>query len=305
MSVYESKYRPLKKARSKESLKNDIWVMTVFEIRRSLSGRWSKVPLIFAGFFLFIALTSLGQLLLLPEKEFLQSLEFFSAFFLTPAEGPGSLIWLHVAIINSGLIATDLGDNTFTLYMTKMRLKTYFLSKVIASMILTIIGLPLVSIAYFIVAIYKRGLPIFPFNWDLMIDYLVILGKLVVFAIFVVFLYSSLILLFSAYTKRSINAGVIFIVFLIASVVIADGILYETTQVEMFRLFSPLTAMYIVFTNYFSLQFSFGGAGNDGGPQAIEPESPDLVVWAIFSTIAMAVFSLTMTYRKLVTLRSE
>ncbi len=303
MSVYESRYRPLKQLKNKESMKTDILVMTKFEIRRSLSGKWSKIPLIFAGFFLFISLTSLGQLLLMPEDQFLNNLEFFSAFFLTPAEGPGSLIWLHVAIINSGLVATDLGDNTFTLYMTKMRLRTYFVSKVIASMILTVLGLPLVAISYFIVAIYKRGLPIFPFDWGLMYDYLIILGKLVSFALFVVFLYSSLILLFSAYTKRSVNAGVIFIVFMIASVVIVDGILYETTQVEWFRLLSPLIAMYIVFTNYFTLEFSFGGG--DGGPHPIEPESPDLVGWAVFSTLLMGVLALVLTYRKLTTLRSE
>lgn len=304
MSVYESRYRPLKQKGREESLKNNILVMTVFEVRRSLSGRWSKVPLIFAGFFLFIALTSLGPALLLPEDRFLDNLEFFSAFFLSPAEGPGSLIWLHVAIINSGLIASDLGDNTFTLYMTKMKLRTYFLAKTFASFILTILGLPLVSIIYFFVSIYKRGLPIFPFNWNLLWAYTIILGKLILFTIFVVFLYSSIILLFSAYTKRSVNAGVIFIVFLIASVVIVDGILYDTTQVEWFRLLSPLIAMFIVYTNFFNLEFFLGGDGGGDAP-VIEPESPSLAGWAVLSTITMATISLILTYRKLNQLRSD
>ena len=300
MSVYESRYRPLREEKVERAFMDNAKIMTRFEIGKSISGKWSKIPLIFAAFFLFIALTSLPALLIVPEDDFVTNLEFFSSFFLTPREGPGSLIWLHVAIINSGLIATDLGDNTFNLYLTKMKLKTYFISKVIASIVLTFLGLPLVAFAYFIVAIYKRGLPIFPFNWNLIGQYFVILSKLVLFTIFIVFLYSSVILLFSAYTKKSINAGVLFIVYLIASSVIFDGILYDTTGFEPFRLLSPLTSMYIVFTNFFTREVI-----STGQFPTLEKESPDLVPYAVGMVILYALLSLFLTYKRLQFLRRD
>lgn len=307
MSVYESRYRPLtKRTRDPPKFWEAVRVMVMFEIRKGLEGRWAKVPLIFAGFFLFFSLTSLTGMLTLPEKDFVNNVEFFSSFFLTPREGPGSLIWLHVAIINSGLIASDLSDNTFTLYMTKMRLRVYFLSKFIASVILTLIGLPLVGLSYFFIAIYKRGLPIFPFNWDLMGQYAIILGKLLLFIAFEVIFYASVILLFSAYTKKAINAGVLFIVYLIASSVIFEGILVDATQVEWFKLLSPLSAMLIVFTNYFTREVVFGGS-HDGSDQfpIQDPESPSLYWESVGVTLFYAILALILTYRKLQDIRRE
>ncbi len=321
--IFDNRYRPLKpEDKSKDSTQQDLKTITRFEISKGFSGRWAKVPLILAGFFLFISITALTALLILPESSYLNNLEYFSAFFLTPTAGPGSLISIQVAVVCSGLIASDLKDKTLPIYMTKVNMKDYFISKFSASLVLSYIGLPFFSLVYFVIVIYKRGFPnIFvdiptwiydwfmgvlglqtyraiPYGVLLLGDYLLILSKIIAFSILLILVYSSIILFLSSSTERAINAGVLFIVFIIASNIIFEEILYETTNIEFFQYFSPVTSLRNVYRKIFVVNLATGTSfGGFGAPSStVSKPSNSVYLSSLLALILMIIGSLYGTY---------
>lgn len=256
MSVYEARYRKISEDSVRVNPVDASWSMALFEIRRGLSGTWPKVVLVFGGFILFGFLVSLGSILLNPQEEFWlgeydlpegveqrpPNMIDNISLLLTPIRGPGAIMIIQIAVISAGLISGDLRDRAIDLYFSKIRMQEYLASKIIASMALTFIGMPLFAVIYVVIAMYKR----WPFTAD-SIDEIPLIGEVfwktfLLVAVTVLFL-SVLILVFSAYTTNPVNSGVLFLVFSLVSQVIFEGILFTATDIDLFYALSPLNAL--------------------------------------------------------------
>lgn len=255
MSVYDARYRIMEETPKPPKPTNAALTMSNFEIRRGLRGTWPKVPLILAGFIVFGFLvqmddfisTSSGKLFWFGEDTDEQGVPTNPGilgsigFMLRPIDGPGAIIIIHVAVVAAGLIAGDLQDRAIDLYFSKINLLSYFLSKIIAAAALTLIGMPLFTIIYFVIAIYKRWPEVAEFEYIFEVFY-----KLMAVVTLEVLFFGMLILVFSAYTTNPVNSGVLFVVFTLVSRVIFEAILYNATNVEAFFVASPLTALDVI-----------------------------------------------------------
>ncbi len=240
--VYDIKYRTIEdKDKSKLTIWDSSKIMAKFEVRRGLSGTWSKVTLVFAGFILFGFLSVMNLIIFLPADEFWDGVQSNVSFLVTPMDGPGGLILIHVAVVASGIIASDLKDRAIDLYLTKMNFKAYYISKIIAAMSLTVISMPLAGLIYLIVAFYKR--------WPSINEYgmaFELLAKTILAVFLITLFFSVLILVFSSLTSNSINAGIMFFVFLLVARVIFVTVLYKATDINIFYTMSPLNSIDII-----------------------------------------------------------
>lgn len=277
--VYDAKYRVIdEKSITKLSFFKSSMIMTKFEIRRGLSGSWSKVALVLAGFILFGFLATINLLLSLPETKFWDGVTANLFFMLKIVDGPGAIIIIHVAIVGGGLIATDIKNRAVDLYFTKITLKEYFVSKISAAFGLTIIGMPIASVIYFIVVFYKRWPPVDEYGIALEV-----FGKLLLFVTIEVLFIAIFILFFSAYSNSAVNAGIIFFVYVLVSRVIFQSILYRATDLDIFYTLAPLNALDII------------------GRAILAPDnkSEQFLELSIFSVILYTVISLVAVYRKI------
>lgn len=273
MSVYDARYRKIEENSVKPpSTKDAALTMSVFEIRRGLSGTWPKVPLVLAGFIVFGFLVSLTSFLGADPKVFWLGQSQASdittqqqqpnqgppisvlaniSFMLVPIDGPGAIILIHIAVISAGLIAGDLKDRAIDLYYSKISLNAYFISKLVASIVLTFIGMPLFTLIYFIIALYKRWPDINLMDWlqgnfgEYELAFEVFWKMMAFMALELIFL-SVIILVFSAFTTNSVNSGIMFIVFTFVTRVFFEVILYQATNIDLFYVLSPLTALNIL-----------------------------------------------------------
>ncbi len=164
---------------------------------------------------------------------------------LMPMDGPGAIIILHIAVVSAGLISGDLKDRAIELYFSKISILSYFLSKLIASFFLTLIGLPLFAIFYYLIAIYKRLTLIEDLTTELS-SIFEISWKLLLTVFVVVLFLSILILVFSAFTSNAVNAGVSFVVFTLVSRVFFEAILFDATNIDLFYALSPINAIDVI-----------------------------------------------------------
>ena len=277
--VYDAKYRVIDdKSIKKLSFLESRMIMTKFEIKRGMSGSWSKVALVLAGFILFGFLATINIILSLPEAEFWDGVTANLFFMLKIVDGPGAIIIIHVAIVGGGLIATDIKHRAVDLYFTKITLKEYFVSKISASFGLTIIGMPIASIIYFIVVFYKRWPPVD--EYGIAMD---VFGKLLLFVIIEALFIAIFILFFSAYSNSAVNAGIIFFVYVLVSRVIFQSILYRATDFDIFYTLAPLNSLDII------------------GRAILAPDnkSEQFLELSIFSVILYTVISLVAVYYKI------
>ncbi|MHA2253137.1 MAG: hypothetical protein ACXAD7_22435 [Candidatus Kariarchaeaceae archaeon] len=290
MSVYEARYRKIEsEERKTQSSLVAAVTMSKFEVRRSLTGVWPKVPLIIGGFILFGFFILMDDTFLAkPAEGFWRSnepLEFSvqgnASALLAPIDGPGSLIIIQIAVVSSGLIAGDLRDRAIELYFSKIRLREYFISKFSASFVLTFIGMPLFTIIYYIIAFYKR--------WPGLVEYSLageVLLRIVAFMIIEIILLSSMILAFSALTRNPVNGGILFIVFILGSRVFFETILYRATNLDIFYTLSPTNSLNIIRRNI-------------TGPEEILFDvtlSDNLLYLSILSYLIYLILSLLITY---------
>ncbi|MHA2504345.1 MAG: hypothetical protein ACXAE3_15935 [Candidatus Kariarchaeaceae archaeon] len=250
--VYEARYRKIEKEVVPPSALDAARTMSSFEIKRGLRGTWPKVPLVLAGFIVFGFVVQMNQFLGLDAETFWLGSEEISftikesiSLMLTPVDGPGAIMIIHIAVISAGLISGDLRDRAIDLYFSKIKLRTYFFSKLWASFILTFIGLPLFSLIYYIIAFYKRVTIIedYGLEFSVMAE---VFWKMSVTIVLVTFFLSTLVLVFSAYTSNPVNAGVMFLVFTLVSRVIFEAILYEATQIDFFYALSPMSSLDVI-----------------------------------------------------------
>ena len=253
--VYDIRYRSLNTPLSPPNSLNAAYTMSIFEIKRGLRGTWPKVPLILAGFIVFGFLIQMNSFLSedavtfwignIEENGPPIGIRISLSSMLMTMDGPGAIIILHIAVVSAGLISGDLKDRAIELYFSKISILSYFLSKLIASFFLTLIGLPLFAIFYYLIAIYKRLALIEDLTTELS-SIFEISWKLLLTVFVVVLFLSILILVFSAFTSNAVNAGVSFVVFTLVSRVFFEAILFDATNIDLFYALSPINAIDVI-----------------------------------------------------------
>ncbi len=242
-------YRPLTKDRlSQGSRANELrafWYQVKFDLYLALKGGWAKGPIIFSGLIWYVV--TIVTINSLATRSIL-GIDYWGAFadsiatFMVPREGPGGiLVGIALAVLASGLVADDNRSRALVLYHTKLKTRTYVLSKVTATISIVFISMGVWSLLLYIVVIYKTAPPL-----DETFAHLWFLSSM--FWVFVAYCMSlgGIALFFSSITDRALVAGVLTIVVPLLFQFIGTVLLYDITGISWFFAFGPFNAVYII-----------------------------------------------------------
>ena len=277
MSLRKQRYIPLAKQEQEEFIQSSwkmIWIQTKFDLQKAWSGKWAKFPFFLAGFFWFFTtiaiLTELQAQTILPI-DYWGRLTRMVKFYLNPRRGPGgTLVTLGVTVMASGLIADDLGKRAIVLYGPKMKKRDYLISKLLTAGIIVFISLPMWVLLFLFTIFYKTEPPL-----SEIIDHFDLISNVLLMWIIYMLLFGSVVLTASSITDRGLIAGVLTIVYILASEVISYVILYKLTKVSVFAVISPTGIAKVFFKVLFNE----------------EQDVPNIEYWAILSTLLYLVIA--------------